>query len=377
MTLIGSENHFQLLAVLLGLVWVGFWSEKHPIVCKVPGVVWILLLGVLLSNTRVIPFKSDLYGVIFGYILPLAVPLLLYKATLTKIIKESGMVLPIFLIGSVTVFIGALLGYALLDLGELGPKVAAIYTAAWVGGMVNMVATSELTQMSPPEFSVVVSASAPVSVIGLGILASLPQIPFVRRHLSSKIMEEQAEKSNVPSMQADHVSFKLSHIAAALALSAIICAAGSWLTDYLDFGNYKLFVITIIAVLIANIFTKSMNTIEGDFEFGMFGMYLFFAAIGASTDAVTFVTKAPIFFLFGLIIILFHITSMLIIAKIFKFDLAETIIGSGANIVGAAPAAGIASSKGWKNLVTPAIATGMLGYAIGNFFGLGMLSMLQ
>ncbi|MEP2988657.1 MAG: DUF819 family protein [Parasphingorhabdus sp.] len=376
MTLIGAEDYFLQLAVLLSLVWFGFWSETHPIACKIPGVVWILILGVALSNTGILPFESDLYGVIFGYILPLAVPLLLYKATLTKILKESGMVLPIFLIGSVAVFIAALLGYYILDLGELGPKVAATYTAAWVGGMVNLVALSELTQMSPSEFSVVVSASAPVSIIGLSTLAILPQIPFIRRHFSSKIMDEQAEDKNMPSMQAEHVSFKLTHVAGALALSAIICVVSEMITDYFDLGNYLLFLITIIAVLLANIFSASLNKLKGDFEFGMFGMYLFFAAIGASTDAITFVTKAPIFFLYGLIIIFGHIGLMLLVAKIFKFDLAETIIGSGANIVGAAPAAGIASAKGWKNLVTPAIATGMLGYAIGNFFGLGMFKLL-
>ncbi len=377
MTLIGSEDYFLQLATLLSLVWFGFWSETHPIACKIPGVVWILILGVLLSNTGVLPLESGLYGVIFGYILPLAVPLLLYKATLTKILKESGMVLPIFLIGSVAVFVAALIGYYLLDLGDLGAKVAATYTAAWIGGMVNMVALSELTQMAPSEFSVVVSASAPVSIIGLSTLAVLPQIPFIRRHFASKIMDEQAEVKNAPSMQAQNISFKLNHVAGVLALSAVICVAGNLVTDFLDIGNYRLFTITIIAVLLANVFSKSLSTVEGDFELGMFGMYLFFAAIGASTDAVTFITKAPIFFAYGLIIIFAHIGFMLLVAKLFKFDLAETIIGSGANIVGAAPAAGIASAKGWKNLVTPAIATGMLGYAIGNFFGLGMFHLLQ
>lgn len=376
MTLIGSEDYFLQLATLLSLVWFGFWSETNPIACKIPGVVWILVLGVMLSNTGVLPLQSSLYGVIFGFILPLSVPLLLYKATLTKILKESGMVLPIFLIGAVTVFVAALLGYYILDLGDLGAKVAATYTAAWVGGMVNMVALSELTQITPSEFSVVVSASAPVSIIGLSTLVILPQIPFIRRHFSSKTMDEQSEAKNVPSMQAQKVSFKLTHVAGALALSVIICVAGNMLTDYFDIGNYRLFLITIIAVILANVFSKSLTKLQGDFELGMFGMYLFFAAIGASTDAVTFITKAPIFFLYGLIIIFVHIGLMLVIAKIFKFDLAETIIGSGANIVGAAPAAGIASAKGWKNLVTPAIATGMLGYAIGNFFGLAMFRLL-
>ena len=383
-SLIGPQDYLPLLSAILGLVWFGFWTEKHKVLCKVPGVVWILVLAALLSNFHILPFGSPLYGIVFGYLLPLAVPLLLFKATFKKIFTESGKILPIFLLGSVAVCIGGFIAYGIFDLGPTEAKILATYVAAWIGGMVNMVALSEMTQMEPSQFSIAVSASAPASIIGLTILCMLPSFPFIRRHFPSKIMDKQEklQSQGGPSMQAEDVPFSLPHIVGALALSALICTCSQLLIksgifpDSWNIKTYNLFIITMIAIILANIFAKPIENLKGDFELGMLLMYMFFAAIGATTDAVTFLTEAPLYFAFGMTILLVHIALILLCAKIFKWDLAEVIIGSGANIVGAAPAAGIASSKGWKNLVTPAIATGMLGYAIANFFGLAIYKLL-
>ena len=49
---------------------------------------------------------------------------------------------------------------------------------------------------------------------------------------------------------------------------------------------------------------------------------------------------------------------------------------SNACILGPATAAGLAGTKGWKTLVTPGILVGILGYAIGNFIGVGLANWL-
>ena len=379
--LIGPENHLQLLAVMLFVVWLGCWAERHRVLRRVPGVVWILVTGTLLSNFSIIPFDAPLYGIIFAILLPLAVPLLLLKANMARMLRESGKVLLIFLVGSVTVCIGGFVAYALFDLGPSEPKIMATYVAAWIGGMVNMLSISQMTQLSPTEFSVALSASAPVSIIGLTLLCMLPSIGFVRRNIPITLPEP------VDSSDEQHAAgeprFRPAHIAGALAISAVICVAADALIKSglfparWNIETYNLFIITVLTIIAANLFPRTLGAIEGDFDMGMLLMYLFFAAIGAGTDAVKFVTTAPIYFAYGLTIIVVHLALLLIIARIFRFDLAETIIGSGANIVGAAPAAGVASSLGWKHLVTPAIATGMLGYAVANFFGLTIYELLK
>lgn len=375
MSLIASDNHAALLTVLLALVMVGLWSERNRIASKIPAVVWVLGGGVLLSNFGLIPHHAPAYDFIGGVIMPISIPLLLFKATFTRILGESGRVLPLFFVGAVGVCIGAIVADLLIDLGPYGPHIAATYAAAWIGGMTDMVAMAEITRLPPDVFAVAVSASAPVSIIGLMILVSLPNIAMIRRQLPSPIVEAQAEAT--AAVEDARPQLDLVHISFGLALSAAICWASVWIANATGFGHYSLFIVTLIAVAIANIFPGPMHALKGDFELGMFIMYIFFAMIGATTDMTAFVTSAPIYFVFGLVIILVHVAIVLAVARLLKSDLAEAIIGSGANIVGAAAAAGIATSKGWKALVTPAIATGMLGKAIANFFGVAVFQLLS
>lgn len=376
MPIIAPDNFAALLAIVLGLAWLGFWSEQNRIARKVPGVVWILAGAALLSNFKVIPHASPVYDFIGGYVMPIAIPLLLYKATFAKILRESGRVLPLFFIGAIGVCVGAIVGSYLLDLGHYGPHIASTYAAAWIGGMTDMVAMAEITNLPDDIFAVAVSASAPVSVIGLMILVSLPNIAFVRRRIPSAIVDSQASHT-VGADDGGAIELNLAHMAGALALSAAICWAGNGMAAAAGHHNYGLFIITLVTVLIANIVPGPMRALKGDFELGMFAMYLFFAVIGAGTDVTAFLVSAPIYFVFGIIIILVHVAIVLLAARLLRSDLAEAIIGSGANIVGAAAAAGIATSKEWKSLVTPAIATGMLGKAIANFFGVAVFRFLS
>jgi len=372
---IAPDNYPALLAILLGLVWLGFWSERNPIACRIPGVVWILGGGTLLSNFGLIPHASPLYGAIGGYVMPIAIPLLLYKATFAKILGESGRVLPLFFIGAVGVCLGALVAAHLPGVGAHGPHVAATYAAAWIGGMTDMVSMAEITGLPKDEFAVAVSASAPVSIIGLMILVSLPNIPLVRRLIPSPIADGEEAAHNLDAPAAAELN--IAHMAGGLALSAAICWAALALTRITGHENYSLFVVTLLTVVLANLVPGPMRALKGDFELGMFIMYLFFAMIGAGTDMTAFLTTAPIYFVLGLVVILVHVAVVLVAARLLRADLAEAIIGSGANIVGAAAAAGIATSKGWKSLVTPAIATGMLGKAIANFFGVAVFHLLS
>ena len=109
----------------------------------------------------------------------------------------------------------------------------------------------------------------------------------------------------------------------------------------------------------------------------MLCMYAFFAMIGAGTDAIGFLKSAPILFVYCAFMIATHFVVLLIAARIFKWDLAEVIIGSAAAIVGPAAGAGIATAKGWKTLITPAITVGVFGYVIANFIGISIVKLLS
>lgn len=376
MPIISADNSTALAAVIFALAWLGFWVDRQPIASKIPGVPWVIAVGLLLSNTGVIPMEAPAFGFVGQYLLPLGVAFLLFKADLRSIFKQGGWVLPAFLVASVGLCIGAVVGFYLFDLGPAGAKIAGTYAGAFIGGVVNFVAISQAVELSPTDFSVALSASAPVSVLGLLFLVSLPSIPFIRRHIRSPIIDA-ADQSGPTHTGEELPRLRLDHITAAIAVGLAICTLSAWICKRFDMGTYNLFVVTVITVILANLLPRFFGALQGDFALGMLCMYAFFAMIGAGTDAVSFLKSAPILFVYCAFLIAVHFAVLLVFARLFKWDLAEVIIGSAAAIVGPAAGAGIATAKGWKTLITPAITVGILGYVIANFVGISIVKLLS
>ena len=84
-SLISPESDILLLGVLFAIVGFGFWSEQHTRAGRLlTGVVISISLAVLLSNLRVIPFAAPVYDTVFSSLLPLAIPLLLFRSDLRR-----------------------------------------------------------------------------------------------------------------------------------------------------------------------------------------------------------------------------------------------------------------------------------------------------
>jgi uncharacterized membrane protein len=376
MTFIAADNIFALGAILFGVAWLAFWIDTHPIGRKTSGVIWALGIAMLLSNTGVIPYSSPAYDLVGGSLVPLAIPLLLLKGDLRRIFRESGGVMISFCIASAATVAGAIIGFFLLDLGEIGPKVAGVYAGGWTGGAVNFLAVSKAVEMTPQEFSVAISASSMVSISALMILIAIPSIKLIVR-LVPTTFETSATLEKIEESENGGPRLRLTHISGALALSFVICAVSQAFAEWLDMTHYSILFITVLTILVANTFPKAMDKLEGEFEIGMLLMYLFFVAVGAGTDAISFIASAFHLFVYGMMIIFIHLALVLLGARLLKIDLAEAIVASAAALVGPAVTAAIATSKGWKHLVTPGIMCGIFGYVIGTFIGVTVTAMLS
>ena len=377
LTLIGTEDLFALGAVLVGLAWFGFWADGNRLGKTTSGVLWVIVGGMALSNLGVVPFKAPIYDFIGGSLVPLAIPLLLYNADLRRILRESGPVIITFGIACGGTVAGAVVGYHLIDLGEIGAKAAGAYTGGWTGGAVNFVAVATAVEMTPDEVSVAISANSVVSIMALVSLITLPSVALVRRWVPSRIMQEQDQRAAAEAAADQPDRLHPSHVAGALGLSFAICAAAYAFADWVGLPNYAILFVTILALLAANLFPKALTRLQGSFGLGMIIMYLFFAAVGCGTNAIAFIDSAMSLFVYSVVILAVHLLVVLTAARMLRIDLAEAIVAAGAALVGPAPTAAIAAARGWKTLVTPGIMCGILGYAIGTFIGVGVAKLLM
>lgn len=380
MSLIAPENHLVLFAVIVGAAALGIWSEHKKWFGQVSGILVTMIVMSVLSMTGVVPvasspkLKVDVYELIFSYFIPLSIPLLLMGSNISRVIREGGKLLVAFLIGTLGVILGSFLAFYLINLGPDSGKTAGVIAATLIGGSMNFIATGEIMNFSThPLFSATIAVDNFAANAYILLMFAIPSLKFLARFFVKPKPENQKETEKNPSDEPFPITIE--RIAVSILIAAVIAGIGSLFSDliqeiYATRMSISILVITLFAVLAANLFPKKLKKLEDTaFAIGLWMMYIFLAAIGASTNLADMLQVGPAVLGFYLVIMFFHFTFLVSLAKIFKFDVYEVIISSSANIMGPSVAAPMAASLGQKKLITPAILVGILGYVIGTFIG--------
>ena len=107
-------------------------EQKYKWASAISGVVIALICAMTLSNLDIIPMASPVYNIVWDYAVPLAIPLLLIKCDIKKIVMKSGKILVIFLIGSFAATAGSLIAFFILKnhINEL-EGIAAMITGTY------------------------------------------------------------------------------------------------------------------------------------------------------------------------------------------------------------------------------------------------------
>ena len=106
-------------------------------------------------------------------------------------------------------------------------------------------------------------------------------------------------------------------------------------------------------------------------------MQLFFASTGAAGSLAIVLRKAPTLLVFSGAQLVFHFIFLTIVGRLVGLPFKELALASNANVGGPTTAAAMAAIKGWRNLILPALLTGILGYATGTFIGISLMPFLE
>jgi uncharacterized membrane protein len=286
-----------------------------------------------------------------------------------------------FLVATVATIIGALAGVWVIDMGPLEAEIAGTVTSSYIGGSLNYVATAEAVGLKDSSIYVAgLSADAVGAVFFLIMLMLMPAIRFVRNSLPSKFIgAENATSSEhrIATTPSEAVPFSLLPAATGLAISLVVCALSFALTSVFGIESLFILVVTALSLVVANFLKPVVARVSSEFELGTLFMYIFFVAIGAGANLNDVLGAAFPILLFIVVMVTVHLCVVVIIGRFMKLDLAEVMIASNACILGPAPAAALAASKGWRPLVTPGILVGVFGYAIATFIGVALTSLLR
>lgn len=411
-TLISADNSWMLFAILVVIAAVSIRLEQRFLwAAKVSACVLCLVFAMLLANLRIIPTDAPAYDFIWSYLVPLAIPFLLFQADFRKIWRESGRMFGIYLLASLGTAAGGVLAYLLLKnrIGAADAKSAlAMFVGTYVGGSVNLVAMADAAGAGKNLVSASIVADNLLMVLYFFVLAALPASGWILRHYRHPIIDRRAriessadEMAEVKKHHQTHKSraaeywkarpVSLADLATGFAAACMIVAVSKMLAGFFEgaiagdsfaisllrglLGNQYMLITTITTAL-ATFFPGFFGNISGAQEIGTFLIHIFFAVIGAPASIALIIRDAPLLLLFAAVIVLMNLVFSLAFGKLFSYSIEEITVASNANIGGPTTAAAFAIAKGWHTLIFPAILVGTLGYVIGNYYGIFLFTSL-
>lgn len=390
---ISAENSWVLWAIIVGWAAVSIYLEqRYAWAAKMSGAIVALIGALVLSNLKIIPTDAPVYDVVWGYVVPLAIPLLLMQCNVKKILNESGRLLLMFLIGAIGTTCGSIIAfYALRNHIPYLNHVAGMMTGTYIGGSVNFAALAGAFDVPGEMVSAATVADNLLMTLYFFVLIAIPSIGFFRKKYKHPLVDkiesvgQSAEDKTAAAAYWGRKEISLLDIAFACATTFIIVALSDVIAVFFTniipttnpimsmlnilLGN-KYLIITTLSMCCATFAPQVFGEIKGCQELGTFLIYLFFFVIGVPASISLIIMNSPLLLVFCTIIVAINMLFTFGFAKLFKFNLEEAILSSNANIGGPTTAVAMAISKGWIELVGPIMLVGTLGYVLGTYLGL-------
>ncbi len=390
-SVLSPDDTWTLWAIILTGVAASIYLEQtYRWGAKLSGPVLCLVAAMLLTNLKIMPPDAPAYALVNDYLVPIAIPLLLFRADLLRIVRTTGSMFVAFHVSALGTILGAMLAAALfVNAFDRVPAVTGIMTGSYTGGAVNFFAVKNSFEVSKNLTNPLLVADNFIMAGMFIVLLGIANSTFFRRHYPHphSMAEDDRQSQSLAARYWKPKKISLLDLAKALAIAIVIAAVASKLSAWIKpqansaeetqavslvreiIGN-QFVLITFFSVLAATLLRGRLEKIGGAEELGAYMLYIFFFVIGLPADLVTVVLNVPMMFLFCLVIAVVNLTVTLSLGKLLRLNLEELVLCVNATLGGAPSAAAMAIAKGWPKLVLPSLLVGIWGYVIGTLLGI-------
>jgi len=359
-------------------------EERVPVFRALGAALTGILLGMLLSNTGILPGESAAYrflmtdGVYFG------IALILLSVDLHSILRAGPGMLAAFGIGALGTVVGAVAGALLID-SRVGPetwKLAGQYAGTYTGGGANFAAVGRAFETSPDLFAAATAADVIITAAWMAICLAVPALlgrsAARPEEGGSGALGQPAEDANPsrgrPSTLEEGLRSSVKPIDMTDLAALVTVAVGAvWAAGALG----RLFpavpeVLWLTTLVLALAQIPGVRDLRGGALLGNYLILLFLASNGARSVVATLVSIGPSVFYFAAVTVAVHGVFLFGVGRLVRLDLPTLAVASQANVGGAASAIALAGARGYVDRLVPGVAVGLLGYALGNYIGLGV-----
>jgi len=364
------------LLLVLAFPALALWGERRSkIIATISPVILCYSVGMLLGNLPGIPLNSNLATTACEILVALAIPLLLFSVDLAAWARLAGRTVLSFVLVMVAAVAGSVGAWALVGRGlDHGPEMAGMLTGVYTGGTPNMAAIGTGLGV-PTETFVLLNAADMVASIPCLFLILLvaPRVlarllpPF--RRGDGEIAEPMVLFRSLPRPAA---------AGTALLLTAAVVGAGVGLGALLPAGGRSAGIILVITTLAVGLSAvPRVRSLRGTHDIGQYLLLAFCVSIGTVTNFSEVFSSNPVIVLFAVLTVVFSVVIHFALAVIFRIDRDTAIITSAAGIFGPHMIGPVAATLKNREVVFSGIASGLVGFAAGNYLGMGVAWLLS
>ena len=368
-----------------GVIWL---CRRFPLLDNIGPIMVLYAIGMLIGNLPFdIPNMAVVQKVATEATIPLAIPMMLFCCRFTR--SDASTQLKVVISGFMSVAIAVAVGY--LFFGKHipeGDKIGGIMSGMYTGGMVNAAAIQTIFSVEEQNYVMMCSYDIVISFLYLVFLVAVGYKIFRRLYGEKSDAQltdsERAELDNQIAA-AKRNPYKglwskagLKELAKIVGYAIIVVALAAVTT--LPFSADSFMVIFILALSTLGVLFSFMNPVrklERSFDIGMYLIYIFSIAMASMADFSNLnLTDGLNQIIFLTIAVFGSLLLHAIFCRVMRVD-ADSMTVSSVSFINSPPFVPmmVAVLKN-KNTLIVGLGAGIVGYALGNHFGVLMASLL-
>ena len=371
------SNPGSILAVMTSMIALGFYLQRYKAIKSLGPALTIIIMGIILSNLKVVPVSTELYGTISTYAIPVSMTIMLMSVDLKEMTKLSREPLIAIFVAVLTVSIMAFLfGLVFAEKISEGWKVAGMFVGTYTGGSANLTAIGTGLNVSRQTLA---AANAADYVIGVPTLIFMFALPAILKNSKKfkKLWPYHVEESELEDCQNEEFmeskEWSIKDIAWMLAIGFVVTEVSTILAGYFNssFSSAaRILLVTTISIIIAQL--KPVKKLRGNLDLGLFVALFFLCTIGFSVDIKEFLGSTFTITLYCFSIIFASFVFHLGITRLLKIKYQYVILSIVGAIADGPTSALVAASAKWNSLVSVAVVMGVIGGVLGNYAGISV-----
>lgn len=369
-----------------GVLWL---CRRYTLLDKLGPIMILYGLGILIGNIGWHPAQMPVaQEIATSASIPLAIPMMLFACRFT--LSEASLQLRVCISGFLAVFISVVIGYLLFGrhIPE-GAEIGGIMSGMYTGGMLNAAALQQIFRVEEQAYVIMCSYDIVVSFLYLVFLVSVG-FKFFRwlygerkTNILSAEDREELERQIAEQKRNPYEGLwskeGMRELAKIVGVTLLLVALSALAT--LPFPSEWFMVIFILVLSTLGVvcsFFKPIRALNRSFDIGMYLIYIFSVAMASMADFSKLnIADGANQIAFLCIAVFGSLVLHALLCRLMRVD-ADSMVASSVAFVNSPPFVPmmVVAMKN-KRVLIVGLGAGIVGYALGNHFGVVMATLLD